>query len=215
MLTFQRILAHRLSLTGAGAGIQADLKTITISAGLDERHYRPDRAERYGRRVGIHARNRAWFQFKTVREGFPIAAGWATGMLLAEIIEVEAGLQGRVPARLIPNRVSQSGSGSSRRDAVNAAGISSGSRISRRPTVLEAKLLADMKIRLERHRRRRAASRALPPSSSRAVFAGLHARIHGLSVSGTNRSSARRLSSTPNNHGTGTLFEPPLRPIWG
>ena len=113
------ILTIAGSDSGGGAGIQADLKTITVIGGFGMSVITALTAQNgRGRRgypcpgtglCGASAQNGPG--------SFPIAAA-KTGMLFsAEIIEaVEAGLQGReFPLVVDPVCVSQSGSGSSAR----------------------------------------------------------------------------------------------------
>ena len=92
------ILTIAGSDSGGGAGIQADLKTITVIGGFGMSVITALTAQNGVGVAGIHAPEPGFvgLQLKTVREGFPIAAA-KTGMLFsAEIIEaVEAGLQGR------------------------------------------------------------------------------------------------------------------------
>ena len=101
------ILTIAGSDSGGGAGIQADLKTITVIGGFGMSVITALTAQNGVGVAGIHAPEPGFvgLQLKTVREGFPIAAA-KTGMLFsAEIIEaVEAGLQGReFPLVLIPS----------------------------------------------------------------------------------------------------------------
>ena len=118
------ILTIAGSDSGGGAGIQADLKTITVIGGFGMSVITALTAQNGVGVAGIHAPEPGFvgLQLKTVREGFPIAAA-KTGMLFsAEIIEaVEAGLQGReFPLVVDPVCVSQSGQRLLREDAVNA-----------------------------------------------------------------------------------------------
>lgn len=155
------ILTIAGSDSGGGAGIQADLKTITVIGGFGMSVITALTAQNGVGVAGIHAPEPGFvgLQLKTVREGFPIAAA-KTGMLFsAEIIEaVEAGLQGReFPLVVDPVCVSQSGQRLLREDAVNALRwhiLPKADLLT--PNRPEAELLADMKIDSERHRRRRA-----------------------------------------------------------
>jgi len=146
------ILTIAGSDSGGGAGIQADLKTITVIGGFGMSVITALTAQNGVGVAGIHAPEPG-FQLKTVREGFPIAAA-KTGMLFsAEIIEaVEAGLQGReFPLVVDPVCVSQSGQRLLREDAVNALRwhiLPKADLLT--PNRPEAELLADMKIDSEK-----------------------------------------------------------------
>ena len=148
------ILTIAGSDSGGGAGIQADLKTITVIGGFGMSVITALTAQNGVGVSGIHAPEPGFvgLQLKTVREGFPVAAA-KTGMLFSsEIIEaVEAGLHNReFPLVVDPVCVSQSGQRLLREDAVNAlrwhilplADILT-------PNRPEAELLADMKIESE------------------------------------------------------------------
>lgn len=149
------ILTIAGSDSGGGAGIQADLKTITVIGGFGMSVITALTAQNGVGVAGIHAPEPGFvgLQLKTVREGFPIAAA-KTGMLFsAEIIEaVEAGLQGReFPLVVDPVCVSQSGQRLLREDAVNALRwhiLPKADLLT--PNRPEAELLADMKIDSER-----------------------------------------------------------------
>ena len=83
------ILTIAGSDSGGGAGIQADLKTITVIGGFGMSVITALTAQNGVGVAGIHAPEPGFvgLQLKTVREGFPIAAA-KTGMLFsAEIIE--------------------------------------------------------------------------------------------------------------------------------
>ena len=149
------ILTIAGSDSGGGAGIQADLKTITVIGGFGMSVITALTAQNGVGVAGIHAPEPGFvgLQLKTVREGFPIAAA-KTGMLFsAEIIEaVEAGLQGReFPLVVDPVCVSQSGQRLLREDAVNALRwhiLPKADLLT--PNRPEAELLADMKIDSEK-----------------------------------------------------------------
>ena len=149
------ILTIAGSDSGGGAGIQADLKTITVIGGFGMSVITALTAQNGVGVAGIHAPEPGvvGLQLKTVREGFPIAAA-KTGMLFsAEIIEaVEAGLQGReFPLVVDPVCVSQSGQRLLREDAVNALRwhiLPKADLLT--PNRPEAELLADMKIDSEK-----------------------------------------------------------------
>ena len=118
------ILTIAGSDSGGGAGIQADIKTITILGGFSTSVITALTAQNGVGVDAIHAPDPGFVaqQLKTVRDGFPIAAA-KTGMLYsAPIIEaVSAGLRGRsFPLVVDPVCVSQSGQPLLREDAVNA-----------------------------------------------------------------------------------------------
>lgn len=118
------ILTIAGSDSGGGAGVQADLKTITVIGGFGMSVVTALTAQNGLGVTGIHAPEAAFvgLQLKTVRDGFPVAAA-KTGMLFsAPIIEaVEAGLARRsFPLVVDPVCVSQSGHRLLREDAVNA-----------------------------------------------------------------------------------------------
>ena len=118
------ILTIAGSDSGGGAGIQADIKTITILGGFSTSVITALTAQNGVGVDAIHAPEPGFVaqQLKTVRDGFPIAAA-KTGMLYsAPIIEaVSAGLRGRsFPLVVDPVCVSQSGQPLLREDAVNA-----------------------------------------------------------------------------------------------
>lgn len=124
MPTSPCILTIAGSDSGGGAGIQADLKTITVIGGFGMSVITALTAQNGLGVDGIHAPEPGFVsrQLKSVRDGFPIAAA-KTGMLFsADIIEaVETGLQGRgFPLVVDPVCVSQSGQRLLREDAVNA-----------------------------------------------------------------------------------------------
>ena len=186
------ILTIAGSDSGGGAGIQADLKTITVIGGFGMSVITALTAQNGVGVAGIHAPEPGFvgLQLKTVREGFPIAAA-KTGMLFsAEIIEaVEAGLQGReFPLVVDPVCVSQSGQRLLREDAVNALRwhiLPKADLLT--PNRPEAELLADMKIDSEKDidvAARKLLDMGPKPSSSRGAFRlGLRRRIHGLAGS--------------------------------
>lgn len=118
------ILTLAGSDSGGGAGIQADLKTITALGGYGLSVITALTAQNGLGVTGIHAPEPGFvaLQLKTVRDGFPLAAA-KTGMLYsAPIIEaVAAGLRDRLfPLVVDPVCVSQSGHRLLREDAVNA-----------------------------------------------------------------------------------------------
>ena len=185
------ILTIAGSDSGGGAGIQADLKTITVIGGFGMSVITALTAQNGVGVAGIHAPEPGFvgLQLKTVREGFPIAAA-KTGMLFsAEIIEaVEAGLQGReFPLVVDPVCVSQSGQRLLREDAVNALRwhiLPKADLLT--PNRPEAELLADMKIDSEKDID--VAARKLLDMGPKAVLIkgghfGLRRRIHGLAGS--------------------------------
>lgn len=118
------ILTIAGSDSGGGAGIQADLKTITVIGGFGMSVITALTAQNGVGVDGIHAPEPGFVarQIKSVRDGFPIAAA-KTGMLFSsQIIEaVSEGLKGRAfPLVVDPVCVSQSGQRLLREDAVNA-----------------------------------------------------------------------------------------------
>ena len=149
------ILTIAGSDSGGGAGVQADLKTITVIGGFGMSVITALTAQNGVGVAGIHAPEPGFvgLQLKTVREGFPIAAA-KTGMLFSsEIIEaVEAGLRGReFPVVVDPVCVSQSGQRLLREDAVNSLRwhiLPTADLLT--PNRPEAELLADMKIDSEK-----------------------------------------------------------------
>lgn len=118
------ILTIAGSDSGGGAGIQADLKTITVLGGFGMSVITALTAQNGLGVTGIHAPDPGFIrlQLKTVLDGFPVAAA-KTGMLFSAPIieEVHAGLKGRgFPLVVDPVCVSQSGHRLLREDAVNA-----------------------------------------------------------------------------------------------
>lgn len=118
------ILTIAGSDSGGGAGIQADIKTITVLGGYSMSVITALTAQNGLGVDGIHTPepNFVSLQLKSVRDGFPVAAA-KTGMLFSTgIIEaVEAGLRARsFPLVVDPVCVSQSGQRLLREDAVNA-----------------------------------------------------------------------------------------------
>lgn len=149
------ILTIAGSDSGGGAGIQADLKTMTVIGGFGMSVITALTAQNGLGVLGIHAPEPGFvgLQLKAVRDGFPIAAA-KTGMLFStEIIEaVEDGLRGReFPLVVDPVCVSQSGQRLLREDAVNALRwhILPGADLLT-PNRPEAELLADMPIENEK-----------------------------------------------------------------
>ena len=124
MATPPCILTVAGSDSGGGAGIQADLKTMTVIGGFGMSVITALTAQNGLGVDGIHAPEPGFVlqQLRTVLDGFPVAAA-KTGMLFsAEIIEVvEKALQDRpFPLVVDPVCVSQSGQRLLREDAVNA-----------------------------------------------------------------------------------------------
>lgn len=118
------ILTIAGSDSGGGAGIQADLKTITVIGGFGMSVITALTAQNGVGVDAIHAPEPGFItrQLKSVRDGFPIAAA-KTGMLFsAPIIEaVSEDLKNRsFPLVVDPVCVSQSGQRLLREDAVNA-----------------------------------------------------------------------------------------------
>lgn len=107
------ILTIAGSDSGGGAGIQADLKTMTVLGGFGISVITALTAQNGAGVRGIHAPDPDFvlLQLRTVLEGFPVAAA-KTGMLFsAPIIEATAkGLAGKTfPLVVDPVAVSQSG----------------------------------------------------------------------------------------------------------
>ncbi len=124
MRTHPCILTVAGSDSGGGAGIQADLKTITVLGGFGMSVITALTAQNGLGVTGIHAPDTAFLklQLQTVLDGFPVRAA-KTGMLFsAPIIEtVCAGLHDRsFPLVVDPVCVSQSGHKLLRDDAVTA-----------------------------------------------------------------------------------------------
>lgn len=118
------ILSIAGSDSGGGAGIQADLKTITVLGGYGTTVVTALTAQNGLGVDAIHAPDPGFVgrQLKTVLDGFPIAAA-KIGMLFSmPIIEtVSAALRSRsFPLVVDPVCVSQSGQRLLREDAVNA-----------------------------------------------------------------------------------------------
>lgn len=118
------ILTIAGSDSGGGAGIQADIKTITVLGGYAASVITALTAQNGLGVTGIHAPEPGFvaLQLKTVLDGFPVTAA-KTGMLFsAEIIEtVHHSLKNRnFPLIVDPVCVSQSGHRLLREDAVNA-----------------------------------------------------------------------------------------------
>ena len=124
MATAPCILTIAGSDSGGGAGIQADLKTITVLGGYGMSVITALTAQNGLGVDGIHAPEAGFIsrQLSSVLSGFPVDAA-KTGMLFsAEIIEaVEAGIHNRAfPLVVDPVCVSQSGQRLLREDAVSA-----------------------------------------------------------------------------------------------
>lgn len=209
------ILTIAGSDSGGGAGIQADLKTITVIGGFGMSVITALTAQNGVGVAGIHAPEPGFvgLQLKTVREGFPIAAA-KTGMLFsAEIIEaVEAGLQGReFPLVVDPVCVSQSGQRLLREDAGQC--LAAGTFCPRPSPDAQPPRSGTARGHEDRlrkgHRRRRAqAPRYGPqgrPHQGGAFRLGLRRRIHGLAGSAGRTALALKQPGvkTSNNHGTG------------
>ncbi len=146
------ILTIAGSDSGGGAGIQADLKTVTVLGGFGMSVITALTAQNGLGVTGIHAPDPGFvrLQLKTVLGGFPVAAA-KTGMLFSVPIieEVHAGLRGRgFPLVVDPVCVSQSGHRLLREDAVNALKwhmLPDADLLT--PNRPEAELLAEMPIR--------------------------------------------------------------------
>ena len=117
------IMTIATSDSGGGAGVQADLKTITSLGGFGTSVFAALTAQNGAEVRGIHALPTEFvtLQLRTVLDGFPVKAA-KTGMLYsAEIIETLAGeLTGKTfPLVVDPVSVSQSGYKLLRDDAVD------------------------------------------------------------------------------------------------
>lgn len=118
------ILTIAGSDSGGGAGIQADLKTITMLGAYCMTAITALTSQNGLGVTGIHAPDADFtsLQLRTIRDGFPIAAA-KTGMLFDKhIIEAVAkALEGRAfPLVVDPVCISQSGHQLLKEDAVNA-----------------------------------------------------------------------------------------------
>ena len=116
------ILTIATSDSGGGAGVQADLKTITALGGFGTSVFAALTAQNGAEVRGIHAvpPDFVTLQLQTVLDGFPVKAA-KTGMLFSsELIETVAqGLSGKLfPLVVDPVSVSQSGYKLLRDDAV-------------------------------------------------------------------------------------------------
>ncbi|MEG2139365.1 MAG: bifunctional hydroxymethylpyrimidine kinase/phosphomethylpyrimidine kinase [Bilophila sp.] len=225
MPTPPSILTIAGSDSGGGAGIQADIKTITVLGGYAMSVITALTAQNGLGVDGIHAPEPGFVsrQLKSVRDGFPIAAA-KTGMLFsAGIIEaVEAGLRGRsFPLVVDPVCVSQSGQRLLREDAVNALKwhILPGADLLT-PNRPEAELLTGMKINTVEDVD--AAARALLRIGSKAVlikgghFDNTSAFTDWLALPDQPLLSLSQPAvKTTNNHGTGCTLSAAIATFLG
>ncbi|UZP69033.1 bifunctional hydroxymethylpyrimidine kinase/phosphomethylpyrimidine kinase [Desulfovibrio mangrovi] len=199
--------------SGGGAGIQADIKTMTVLGGFGMSVITALTAQNGLGVTGIHAPEPEFvaLQLRTVLEGFPVAAA-KTGMLFsAPIIEAVAdGLADKnFPLVVDPVSVSQSGHALLKEDAVEA--------LKKRilpladlltPNRPEAEMLAGMKIDTEADVAE-AIARILDMGPRAVLLKGGHFEagatlVDWLGVPGeAPRSLPQSRVDTPNNHGTG------------
>ena len=213
------ILTIAGSDSGGGAGIQADLKTMTVLGGFGMSVITALTAQNGLGVTGIHAPDAEFvaLQLTTVLDGFPVA-GAKTGMLFsAPIIEAVANVldaRKNFPLVVDPVSVSQSGHRLLREDAVEA--------LVRRmlpladlltPNRPEAEMLAGMAIATEADARE-AVRRILAMGPKAVLLKGGHFEGSGdlvdwlgLPTGGTGEPDIIPLTQprvdTPNNHGTG------------
>lgn len=199
--------------SGGGAGIQADLKTITVLGGYGMSVITALTAQNGLGVTGIHAPEADFvaLQLATVLDGFPVAAA-KTGMLFsAPIMEAVAdALKERTfPLVVDPVSVSQSGHALLRPDAVEAL-------VSRilpladllTPNRPEAEMLASMSIRTDDDVRK-AIARLLDMGPAAVLLKGGHfdagdTLVDWLGVPGQEPVPLPQPRvNTPNNHGTG------------
>jgi hydroxymethylpyrimidine/phosphomethylpyrimidine kinase len=215
------ILTIAGSDSGGGAGIQADLKAMTVLGGFGMSVITALTAQNGLGVTGIHAPDAEFvaLQLTTVLDGFPVA-GAKTGMLFsAPIIEAVANVldaRKNFPLVVDPVSVSQSGHRLLREDAVDA--------LVRRmlpladlltPNRPEAEMLAGMDIATEADARE-AVRRILSMGPKAVLLKGGHFEGSGDLVDwlglppapgGTGEPDIIPLAQprvdTPNNHGTG------------
>lgn len=199
--------------SGGGAGIQADVKTMTVLGGFGMSVITALTAQNGLGVTGIHAPDPEFvaLQLSTVLEGFPVAAA-KTGMLFsAPIIHAVADcLQHRTfPLVVDPVSVSQSGHALLRDDAVAALK----ERILPLADLLtpnrpEAELLADMPIETEADVAQ-AIARILAMGPKAVLIKGGHfdagdTLVDWLGLSGKDIVALpQQRVNTVNNHGTG------------
>lgn len=206
--------------SGGGAGIQADLKTMTVLGCYGASVITALTAQNGLGVTGIHAPDPSFvsLQLKTVLDGFPIAAA-KTGMLFsAEIVEVvHHGLKNRnFPLVVDPVCVSQSGHRLLREDAVNALRWQMvGMADLLTPNRPEAELLSGVTIETMQDMEK--AAKALLDMGAHAVLIkGGHFLEHTLGQTQSGmltdwlalpgkplQALPQPLVNTPNNHGTG------------
>lgn len=199
--------------SGGGAGIQADLKTMTVLGGFGMSVITALTAQNGLGVTGIHAPEPEFvaLQLASVLDGFPVAAA-KTGMLFsAPIIEAVAdGLAAKsFPLVVDPVSVSQSGHALLKEDAVEA--------LKKRilpladlltPNKPEAEMLAEMPIVTEADVAE-AISRILDMGPKAVLLKGGHFEadptlVDWLGLPGQSpKPLAQSRVNTPNNHGTG------------
>jgi hydroxymethylpyrimidine/phosphomethylpyrimidine kinase len=227
MAGYPCILTVAGSDSGGGAGIQADLKAITVLGGFGTSVVTALTAQNGLGVAGIFPAPPEFvrLQIDTVLEGFPVAAA-KTGMLFsAPIIEAVADSLARAPFPLVvdPICVSQSGHRLVREDAVQALR----ERIVPLAALLtpnrpEAELLSGMSLRGAEDIA--AAGQCLLGLGARAVLIkGGHfdpdaagALVDWLCLPGENPRPLRHARvDTPNNHGTGCTLSAAIATFLG
>lgn len=219
------ILTIAGSDSGGGAGIQADLKTMTVLGGFGMSVITALTAQNGLGVTGIHAPDADFvgLQLSTVLEGFPVAAA-KTGMLFsAPIIEKMAeGLAGKTfPLVVDPVSISQSGHRLLQEDAVEAlvrhmlplADLLT-------PNRPEAEMLAGMPIdtATDVHT---AIDRILAKGPRAVLLKGGHFEGDGQLVDwlglpgGTPVALPQPRVNTPNNHGTGCTLSAAIATFLG
>lgn len=201
--------------SGGGAGIQADIKTMTVLGCYASSVITALTAQSGLGVAGIHAPapEFAALQLKTVLEGFPVRAA-KTGMLFsADIIHALADILEQVDFPLVvdPVCVSQSGQALLKEDAVQALAsrmLPLAALVT--PNRPETELLAGMSVRSERDIVE-AASRLFRMGAKAVLIKGGHFEADGggrltdwLCVPGRPAEPLfQELVDTRNNHGTG------------
>ena len=219
------ILTCATTDSGGGAGIQADLKTITCLGGFGTSVLAALTAQNGATVAGIHALPPEFvaLQYRTVLEGFPVKAA-KTGMLYsAELIEVMADCLAtkNFPLVVDPVSVSQSGCQLLRDDAVE-------SLVKRiipladllTPNRPEAEMLAGMSINSVDHVKK-AASRLLSMGAKAVLIKGGHFEENGETMTDwlitpeTFIPLAHPRVETTNNHGTGCTLSAAIATFLG
>ncbi|MFV0423426.1 bifunctional hydroxymethylpyrimidine kinase/phosphomethylpyrimidine kinase [Oleidesulfovibrio sp.] len=203
--------------SGGGAGIQADLKTMTVLGSFGMSVITALTAQNGLGVTGIHAPDAAFVaqQLRTVLDGFPVKAA-KTGMLfsagiieaVADVLE-EIPLEERFPLVVDPVCVSQSGHQLLQEDAVDALKkrmLPLASLLT--PNRPEAELLAGMSITTEEEVAE-AIERLLAMGACAVLLKGGHfdgddTLIDWLGLPGRAPVAlSQKKVDTPNNHGTG------------